>query len=182
MEKSQERIYYNASISFMDKHLKVLIIKHFQNLIAGNILTYASLKRSSTMDAYKGDEAEKKDQEELQNETPEFDRSLEYIGTQVDDVISKYGHMTEIMLSRKAYIAVRDMNTNPELYHIIERADHTESDQRHHLKIPDGMIAIARHTLNDIIRKMTVSMKKGRCQYGEITKKNLIHCMSKLHG
>ena len=74
------------------------------------------------------------------------------------------------------------MNTNPELYHIIEQADHTENDQIHHQKVPDGMITIARHSLTYVVRKINMSMKIGRCQYGEITKKKLIHCISKLRG
>ena len=107
---------------------------------------------------------------------------MAYTGSHVDDVKETSGHITEIMLSRKAYMAVKDLNSNPEMSHIIEQAHHTGNDQRHHLKVPDSLIAVAHHVLSDIIRKINMSMKKGRCKYGEITRKNLIHCMSKLHG
>ncbi|MCH2206003.1 MAG: hypothetical protein MK132_09070 [Lentisphaerales bacterium] len=56
------------------------------------------------------------------------------------------------------------MNTNPDLYHIIKQTGNTESDQRQHLKIPDGIIAVARDTFSDIVRKINMSMKRGRCQ------------------
>ena len=126
----------------------MLIIKHFHPPIFDRIVKYAGLKRNSTMDAYKGNEKERNEPQEIINEQPEFNRNLEFQGTHTYDFENKLGHMIEIMLSRKAYMAVKDMNTNPELYHIIEQADYTENDQRHHLKIPDGMIAVSRHMLS----------------------------------
>ena len=128
-------------------------------------------------------DTDKDDQEEEKKiDVPVYQRKSMPINPEIVQSKTIGTHTTELMLSRKAYMAVKDLNNNPELSHIIEAADHTESDQRHHLKIPESLIAMSRHMFSEIVRKINMSIKKGRCKYGEITKKNLIQCVSKLHG
>ena len=89
---------------------------------------------------------------------------------------------TELLLSQKAYWALRDLNHNAELNHCIDEANHIEEDHKHHLKVPEDMVSLMRHSISDIIKKIKIASKIGRCKYGDITRKNLIHCLHQLHG
>ena len=106
--------------------------------------------------------------------------SLEH--TDQTHVTTSSYNITELMLCRKAYLALKELNTNSELTHLLEEAHHTEHDQRHHLKVPWPQLAATRAMIHSVIRTITRNSKRGRCPYGEITKKNLTVCMSKLHG
>ncbi len=89
---------------------------------------------------------------------------------------------TELLLSQKAYWALRNMNHAAELNHCIDVANQVEKDHRHHIKVPEDMISVMRHTINDILKKIKIASKIGRCKYGEITRKNLLQCLNQLHG
>ena len=86
----------------------------------------------------------------------------------------------EMHLSHKAYAALRKFNSNPELYSCIESGSTIGDDHRHHLKVPKSMISVMSHVIKDIARKIKFSSRKSRCMFGEVTRKNLLCCLSQL--
>ena len=86
----------------------------------------------------------------------------------------------EILLSAKAHWALRQYNKIPELNCALEMT--TLVHHKHLLRIPEHLIAVMRLTINETIKKIQNSTKKGRCKYGKVTKKNLLNCLSQLHG